>query len=140
MSEEKSNLGEELYSLLAELLNRRMNRAVQDSIRGEYGALHYLTYIQNAVTAGTLTQQLHVVPGRMTDILSSLEHKGLIERRRCEKDRRKVLVYITARGRRVARQKREAIAEEYSGLLQQLGREDTEELIRLLKIVLAYKA
>lgn len=140
MSEEKSNLGEELYSLLAELLNRRMNRAVQDSIRGEYGALHYLTYIQNAVTAGTLTQQLHVVPGRMTDILSSLEHKGLIERRRCEKDRRKVLVYITARGRRVARQKREAIAEEYSGLLQQLGREDTEDLIRLLKIVLAYKA
>lgn len=139
MKEEKINLGEELYSLLAELLNRRMNRAVQDSIRGEYGTLHYLTYVQNGVSAGTLTQQLHVVPGRMTDILSSLERKGLVERRRCEQDKRRVLVYVTDKGRKAAKQKREAIRQEYAGLLEQLGREDTEELIRLLKIVLVYE-
>lgn len=139
MKEEKINLGEELYSLLAELLNRRMNRAVQDSIRGEYGTLHYLTYVQNGVSAGILTQQLHVVPGRMTDILSSLERKGLVERRKCEQDKRRVLVYVTAKGRKAAKQKREAIRQEYAGLLEQLGREDTEELIRLLKIVLVYE-
>ncbi|MCM1158874.1 MAG: MarR family transcriptional regulator [Bacteroidales bacterium] len=140
MKEEKINLGEELYSLLAELLNRRMNRAVQDSIRGEYGTLRYLTYVQNGVSAGILTQQLHVVPGRMTDILLSLERKGLIERRKCEKDKRRVLVYVTKEGKKAAKQKREAIKQEYAGLLKQLGRKDTEELIRLLKIVLAYEA
>lgn len=139
MNEENINLGEELYTLLAELLNRRMNRAVQDSIRGEYGTLRYLTYVENAVPAGTLTEQLHVVPGRMTDILSSLERKGLIERRRCQKDKRRVLVYVTEEGRRAAKRKRETIRTEYAGLLKQLGRRDTEDLIRLLKIVLAYE-
>lgn len=139
MKEENANLGEELYSLLAELLNRRMNRAVQDSIRGEYGTLRYLTYVQNGVPAGILTNQLHVVPGRMTDILSSLERKGLVVRKKSEQDKRRVLVYVTAKGKRAAKQKREAIKQEYAGLLKQLGTEDTEELIRLLKIVLAYE-
>ena len=65
----QENLREELYSLLAEFLNRSINRTVQDSIRGEYGVLRYLMYVKNDITAGALTEQLHVVPGRMTDIL-----------------------------------------------------------------------
>lgn len=138
MNKDDENLGEELYSLLAELLNRKMNRTVQDSIRGEYGTLHYLTYIKNGTTAGELTKHLHVVPGRMTDILSSLEYKGLIERKRNEKDRRKTEVTITAEGRREAKKKRDAIRKEYAGMFKILGKKDTIELIRLLRIVLAY--
>ena len=42
----EEDLGDELYNLLAEFLNRRINRTVQDSIRGEYGVLRYLKYIQ----------------------------------------------------------------------------------------------
>ena len=71
----EENLGEELYSLLAEVLNRKENRVVLDSIRGEYGVLRYLMYVEDQVSAGELTTQLHVVPGRMTDILNSLENK-----------------------------------------------------------------
>ena len=58
-------LGEELYNLLAELLNRKLNRTVLDSIRGEYGVLRYLLYVKDKVSAGVLTGQLHVVPGKM---------------------------------------------------------------------------
>lgn len=134
----EKNLGEQLYSLLAELLNRRINRAVQDSVRGEYGVLRHLMYVQNNVTAGTLSEQLNVVPGRMTDILKSLEGKGLIERYKDEEDKRKVKVSITEKGRLVANEKRNYIADEYEELFEILGKEDTEELIRLLKIVLAY--
>ena len=65
---DEQNLGEELYNLLAELLNSKMNRTVMDSIRGEYGVLRYLCYIEDHVHAGKLTEQLRVVPGRMTDI------------------------------------------------------------------------
>lgn len=132
------NLGEELYNLLAELLNRKINRTVQDSLRGEYGVLRYLMYVQDNVSAGILTEQLHVVPGRMTDILKSLEGKGFIKRYRDEKDRRKVKVCITEEGKSEAKEKRSYISEEYQGLFQILGKKDTEELIRLLKIVLAY--
>ncbi len=139
MEQDGENLGEELYSLLAELLNRKINRTVQDSIRGEYGTLHYLTYIKDGATAGELTRHLQIVPGRMTDILSSLEYKGLIERRQCEQDKRKIQVWITDTGKREAEKKREAIRKEYAGMFKILGRKDTLELIRLLRIVLAYK-
>lgn len=80
MELKEQNLGEELYNLLAELLNSKMNRTVMDSIRGEYGVLRYLCYIEDHVHAGKLTEHLRVVPGRMTDILNSLEAKGLITR------------------------------------------------------------
>lgn len=134
----EDTLGEELYNLLAELLNSKMNRTVLDSIRGEYGVLRSLYYIQDHVHAGTLTEQLHVVPGRMTDILKSLEAKGLIRRKRDEEDRRHVNVCITDAGKRQVVEMREMISREYEGMFQILGRRDTEELIRLLKIVLSY--
>lgn len=136
MTEE--NLGESLYNLLAELLNRKLNRKVLDSIRGEYGVLRYLAYVEDKVSAGILTEQLHVVPGRMTDILNSLEHKDWIVRHADDKDRRRIHVCITEKGRVQAKKMREYIGKEYEGMFQILGREDTLELIRLLKIVLAY--
>lgn len=136
MSEEY--LGEELYNLLAELLNRKLNRTVLDSIRGEYGVLRYLLYVQDKVSAGVLTGQLHVVPGRMTDILNSLESKGWIERHRDEEDRRRVVVCITEEGKKQAKKMRGYIRKEYQGMFKLLGQKDTEELIRLLKVVLAY--
>lgn len=136
MSED--NLRDELYNLLAELLNRKINRTVQDSIRGEYGVLRYLMYVHDNVSAGVLTEQLHVVPGRMTDILKSLENKGFIKRCKDNEDRRKVNVFLTEEGKIEAKEKRKYITEEYRGLFEILGEEDTKELIRLLKIVLSY--
>ena len=136
MTEE--NLGESLYNLLAELLNSKQNRKVLDSIRGEYGVLRYLSYVEDRVSAGMLTEQLHVVPGRMTDILNSLENKKLIERRSDDEDRRRIRVCSTEIGKKQAVKLREEISKEYEGLFQVLGRKDTLELIRLLKIVLAY--
>ncbi len=135
---DEQNLGEELYNLLAELLNSKMNRTVMDSIRGEYGVLRYLCYVEDHVHAGKLTEHLHVVPGRMTDILTSLESKGLIRRVRGEQDRRHVNVCITEEGRKQAVEMRQMISREYEGMFQILGQKDTEELIRLLKIVLSY--
>lgn len=134
----EDHLGDELYNLLAEFLNRRINRTVQDSIRGEYGVLRYLKYIQDNVTAGMLSEQLHVVPGRMTDILKSLENKGFIRRCKDEEDKRRVNVCITDTGRSEAEEKRQYIEKEYKGLFEILSKDDTEELIRLLKIVLSY--
>ena len=135
MDKNDENLGEELYNLLAELLNRKMNRTVLDSIRGEYGVLRYLLYVQDKTSPGVLTEQLHVVPGRMTDILNSLESKGFIKRQKSDEDRRRVVVCITESGRDEAFQKMEYIRNEYQGLFKILGQKDTEELIRLLRIV-----
>lgn len=136
MNEE--NISEEFYGLLAQLVNRKNNRKVLDSIRGEYGVLRYLMYVKDGVSAGLLTKELHVVPGRMTDILKSLEKKGSIVRTRDERDRRCVYVHITEKGRVEEKKKRESIQKQYKGMYEILGKKDIEELIHLIKIVLAY--
>ncbi len=138
MASRKEKLPEELYGVLADLLNRKNNIAVLDSIRGEYGVLNCLVEETEGLSAGELGKRLHVVPGRMADILKSLEGKGLIQRQRDEEDRRVVRVTITEEGRQVSLEKREEIHVEYEGLFRLLGEKDVEELIRLLKIVLSY--
>jgi DNA-binding MarR family transcriptional regulator len=132
------NLPEELYGVLADLLNRKNNIAVLDSIRGEYGVLNCLYELEDGASAGELCKRLHVVPGRMADILKSLEQKELILRIRMEDDRRVVKAHITDKGRQVSREKREEISKEYEGLFRILGEKDVKELIRLLRIVLSY--
>ena len=111
---------------------------VLDSIRGEYGVLNCLMELEDGASAGELGKRLHVVPGRMADILKSLESKQLIIRNRDENDRRIVKVTITEEGKRASKVKRAEIHEEYEGLFRLLGEKDVKELIRLLKIVLSY--
>jgi len=137
MQEKEEYSGEELYNLLAELINRKKNRGVLDCIRGGYGVLRYLTYVQDNVNPGILIKQLHVVPGRMTDILTGLEAKGFVTRTRSDQDRRKVFVSITDAGRDEACRKREYLKGEYQEVFEMLGKKDMEELVRLLKIVLS---
>ncbi|MBQ3784178.1 MAG: MarR family transcriptional regulator [Lachnospiraceae bacterium] len=132
------DLSEEVYGLLAELLNSKGNRNVLDSIRGEYGVLRYLTYVEDGIHAGELTKHLHVVPGRMTDILKSLEAKRLVIRKRDGEDMRRVRVFVTEKGKTEAKKKRDTIQREYQGMYKLLGEDDIKELIRLLQIILGY--
>ena len=135
---EKEKLPEELYGVLAELLNRKSNIAILDSIRGEYGVLNCLYGAEDGTPAGELCQRLHVVPGRMADILKQLEKKQLITRSRDDNDRRIVISRITDKGRQLIDKRRSEIHDEYKGMFDKLGEKDTRELIRLLRIVLAY--
>ena len=136
---ELEDLGKQLYNLLAQVLNRPENRAFFDSIRGEYGVLWYLLTKKEAVSAGELKEKLHVVPGRMTDILTALEKKGLIIRQKNKTDKRVVDVVLTKEGEKEAARRRKEIHEEYRGLFEILGYDDAKELIRLLKILFTYK-
>ena len=138
MTDTRDNLPEELYGVLAELLNRKNNVEVINSIRGEYGVLNCLCDIEEGASAGELCKKLHVVPGRMADILKSLEQKELIVRTHSENDRRVVKAFITEKGKQVSVEKRSEISKEYEGLFKILSVEEVKELIRLLKIVLSY--
>ncbi|MBQ3692734.1 MAG: MarR family transcriptional regulator [Clostridia bacterium] len=138
MDNKDITLPEELYSVLADFLNKKNNIEVLNSIRGEYGVLNCLIDMEDGASAGELGKKMHVVPGRVADILNSLEQKELIVRSRCESDRRVVKAHITEKGRQVSLEKRNEIHNNYKGLFQILGEKDVKELIRLLKIVLSY--
>ncbi|MDO4961732.1 MAG: MarR family transcriptional regulator [Eubacteriales bacterium] len=133
-------LGEELFNLFAQVLNSPKNRKFLDSIRGEYGVLWYLWKVENNVSAGDLKEQLHVVPGRMTDILTSLESKKLIVRTKDEIDRRVVHVTITPEGIEEVQKRREDIHEDYKGLFSAFKYEEAKEFIRLLRVMMTYKS
>ena len=123
---------------MSDFLNKKNNIDVLNSIRGEYGVLNCLIDMEDGASAGELGKRLHVVPGRIADILNSLEQKELIVRKRNESDRRVVKSYITEKGRQVSIEKRTEIHNNYKGLFKILGENDVRELIRLLKIVLSY--
>ena len=132
------DLPEQLYGVLAELLNRKSNVEVINSIRGEYGVLGFLCGCEEGATASELCGKLHVVPGRMADILKRLEQKKLIFRTRAEDDRRVVKVFATEAGRQMSIEKRREIREDHEGLFEILSEAEVRELIRLLKIMLSY--
>lgn len=135
---EKEKLAEELYEVLAELLNSKSNIGILDSIRGEYGVLNCLYDLEDGAPAGELCKRLHVVPGRMADILKRLEEKELIIRSRSDSDHRVIYARLTEKGRQASAEKRSDIRNEYKGLFDKLSEAEVRELIRLLKIVLAY--
>jgi MarR family transcriptional regulator, organic hydroperoxide resistance regulator len=55
------------------------------------------------VTAGQLAGLLHIDPGTASATLKRLEEKRLIERRRDPRDKRRVALGLTARGRQIDR-------------------------------------
>ena len=138
MNRRTEDLPEELYRVLAELLGRRKNIDVINSIRGEYGVLNCLCASEEGASAGDLCKRLHVVPGRMADILKSLEQKELIVRTHAADDRRVVKAQITDKGREISLVKRQEIREDYAGLFELLSESEVRELIRLLKIMLSF--
>jgi len=80
-----------------------------------------------------LQELLGIQAGSMSEIAAKLEDKGLITRVRSEKDRRKVSLSITERGRAwVAQQDKEHILRHRAELFSVLTAEEQETLERLL--------
>ena len=135
---EKVPYGEQLYSVLFQIVGNKKNASLIESLRGENAVLTWLVRQQEDVHPGDLAEKLSLVPGRMTDILKTLEKKGMIRRERDPEDRRRVLVRITPRGARSVTERREQIRVQYSGLYEALGLDDTVKLIELLHKVNRY--
>lgn len=139
MAENKTEVfGEQIYDLFARLLNSPSNRAVLDSIRGEYGLLWFLLQADGPVPVGQLAEHLQVVPGRMTDILKNLEKKGFVSREKSSEDRRVVYVKLLDAGREEVNRKRAQIREQYHGLGDIFNEQEARELLRLLNMLLTY--
>jgi DNA-binding MarR family transcriptional regulator len=69
----------------------------------------------------------------VSELIDYLEERGYVERMPDPKDRRAVLVRRTERGWKVNRVARGVVEELQAGWAQQLGREDFDALVRLLR-------
>jgi len=73
---------------------------------------------------------------RVTVILDNLEKKGLIQRSADPTDKRKVLVCLTDDGRATAEAEYNAVCAELAAVFTSMGKRDTAEFLRLLKLFL----
>lgn len=97
---------------------------------GVLEALHHL----GSLSLGDLADKLLVTGGNITYVMDRLEERGLVERDRSTEDRRVVLARLTPEGRKLVSEVFPDHAAHVRELMDALdGREETEELRRLLK-------
>ena len=73
------------------------------------------------LTAGQLAQLLHIDPGTASATLNRLEEKRMIERRRDPRDKRRVALGLTERGRRIDRPTEGTVEDAAARMLDEVG-------------------
>ncbi|MCL1847487.1 MAG: MarR family transcriptional regulator [Coriobacteriia bacterium] len=99
---------------------------------GESLVLQQLVFSHGASYPSELLEKAGTTSARIAAILKSLEKKGLIVREIDPDDRRKTVVTITEEGHQRAIHEFEEIAGNLWEVFHQLGKEDTEEFIRII--------
>ena len=109
---------------------------------GDFDVLATLRRIggPEGVNAKHLSASALITSGAMTTRLDRLERAGLIERRPDPADRRAVLVRLTAEGRRVAGGALESVLQAHEQYLQSLSGRDRDQLVAVLRKLLADEA
>lgn len=83
--------------------------------------------------AGHLAALLHVDPGTISAALRRLETKGLIERRRDQRDQRRAALGLTAKGRKLDRAAPGTVENAVELVLAEADRADLEAAVRVLE-------
>lgn len=104
---------------------------IDDSSRGSGFVLFYLMKANHQVLAGELARELGVSTARIAVLLKTMEKNGLIERSHSTSDARHTVVRFTQAGQDTAEQIKERIIENTMLLLDQIGKEELEEFIRI---------
>jgi DNA-binding MarR family transcriptional regulator len=92
------------------------------------------------VTVSEISKHLSVTPPSITQILNTLEARGLIERHMDTTDRRVIVVNLTEQGEQVTEQADEAFSTTMKGLIDYLGEQQSNQLADLLFKVFRYFA
>ncbi len=103
--------------------------------KGEMAMLDYLVTQQRVTTPTELSICLDLSTARVANTLNSLERKGYVERIHDVVDRRKVLVHATESGKAVFLSEEKKAISHIGELFDELGEEDSRELVRLLRKV-----
>lgn len=85
------------------------------------------------LTAGQLAKLLHVDPGTVSAALNRLEAKGLLERRKDPRDKRRTSLGLTAKGRKLDRPAQRTAEEAVERLLRVTPGPDIEATVRVIE-------
>lgn len=85
------------------------------------------------MTAGQLASLLHVDPGTVSASLSRLESKGLLERRRDPRDKRRASLGLTAKGRALDRPAEGTVEYAVERLIQGARAEELASMVNIVE-------
>jgi DNA-binding MarR family transcriptional regulator len=99
----------------------------------------YLSYIlsneEDGVTMSEIARHFKVTPAAASQIITIYENKGWVERIRSKVDRRTVYVKVTDEIKDKLNKKNEEQRQKFNELMEYLGEEDTENMLRILERV-----
>ena len=124
---------EESFSYIRQLLKMPMVKDLNGISQGEIAVLAYLSEEHDGAAAGELTKAFGVGTSRTAAVLNTLTKKGYANRESDPEDGRRVLVYITEAGRKIAEEKKKEAITHMAEFLRKLGPEDTEIFLRIIK-------
>lgn len=122
----------ELLSFNTEVKNSKMNNNLHKMARGEAIMMECLARSENGLMPKEIAKFADVSTARVATFLKSVEKKGYVERINLEEDRRKVNIVLTEAGLEKVKTRREEMLKGVACYLEQLGEEDTENLLRII--------
>ena len=121
------------YLIIGERIGHIIQGNVAEIAKGELAVLIYLIDEKDGASAIEISQRFQINTSRVAAILKTLYKKGYIERKSDPKDKRKIQVYITDKGKQYGQQRREDILNHIDQMLEMLGEEDAKEHLRIMK-------
>ncbi|WP_134684641.1 MarR family winged helix-turn-helix transcriptional regulator [Brevibacillus migulae] len=123
------------------LISREQRRSIAEIPKNnltsfEYYVLKFLYSCGSPKTVSVIAQEMCVYPSLITATADKLHTKGLVERNRCEKDRRVVQIALTPLGRQQIDEIQPRIHAHLVEKFANVPTEDIEQLLKILKLVL----
>ena len=117
----------ELYSSIP----RSFYNKLETTQRGIGFALNYLKHSDGEVIAGDLSKNMNVSTARISALLNSMEHSGLITRHSSLEDARRTVVKITPAGIALVDEMSDQTLNRVESLLDKISKEDLDAYIRI---------
>ena len=129
-------LAKEMLEIRAEYLSDPAYQKISKLMRGVPFVLCYLYKHGGTAQPRDLTKKLAVSSARTARILNWMEEKGLVSRRKDDKDSRNVIVQLTPAGEEAIQQMYADVLQYTRDMLERLGPEDAQEYIRIQRKLL----
>ena len=90
---------------------------------------------ENKITATELCEETKIQKSQMNRILNTLEEKGLIFRKRSEKDKRQVFVSMNMENADLYESQHKRVLGVVDAMLEKVGKEKAEEIVQLFTLI-----
>lgn len=123
-----------LLTLISDSTNHRIGQALaaEDLSVGQWRVLDYLGFA-GPCTMSRLSTATSINGATLTRLVDHLVNRALVYRQSDDQDRRRVLVHLSQRGRRKARQLQPRVLEAEAAATAELTSAEREDLARLLR-------